>query len=170
MRNLKQLRKLLGFFCLFFQFMTDSVCGIELKNGCNEQRDDPFVIDVLEVGKVVKMEHVALAGKHQYGRHKEQYVTEQHDAAQAADGEVLALVALQHLHGREAQCPQGVQIGGDGPLQQVGTGTDDHQQGTDEEDGVLDFIQLSHSHSQWIGSGYHARRHSARKCPHRPAS
>ena len=109
--------------------------GIELENGGDEECHHPFVVDILQVGELVQSEKVRAVGEHQHAGHEEQQVAEQHDAAQTADGDTRTVVALEHLHRRKAQSTKTVDIRGQHPIQQAGTGTDDHQEGAGEEDG-----------------------------------
>lgn len=124
--------------------MVYAMGGIELKDGSNQERHHPFVVDILEEGELRESEDVALAGEHEYGADQEEQVAEQHDAAQATDGDAGAVIALKHLHGGEAYGAQGVDIRSQAPLEQAGASTYDHQQGSCEEDGGLQSIQLSH--------------------------
>ena len=132
--------------------------GIELQDGSDEERHHPFVVDILQVGELVQSEEIRAVGEHQNTGHEEKQIAEQHDAAQTADGDTRTVVALEHLHRRKAQGAKTVDIGCQRPVQQAGTGTDDHQEGTGEEDGGLEFIQLSHRQSRVTGCSYGGRR------------
>ena len=55
--------------------------GIELQDGSNQQRYNPFLIDILKIGNVIESEDVALTGKHKQGRHQKQHIAQQHHSA-----------------------------------------------------------------------------------------
>ena len=131
-------------FSFFCQFLTDSMEGIELQNSSYQQRHHPLVIDVLKIGDMVESEDVALTGKHQQCRDQKQYITDEHHPAKSADGHILSIVALLHLHGGKAKSTQGKYIRRSTPCQQTRAGTDDHQQATNQKDDAFYLTQLSH--------------------------
>ena len=52
------MRNLLKFFCLFLEFMTQSMHRIELQNGCDEEYNDPFVVHIFYIGDIIETENI----------------------------------------------------------------------------------------------------------------
>ncbi len=134
--------------------------GIELEDGGNEEGDDPLIIYIGDIVDLAHAEHVAHAGEHQQGGEQEQEVADEHHPAQPTDDKARALVALEELHRREGEGSDGVDIGRRFPRQDTRTGTNDHQDGSEEEDQVLRLTQLSH---RWLRGLGHCRSRSTRR-------
>ena len=94
---------------------------------------------------MAQSEHIRLAGKHQQSRHQKQDIAQQHHPAQTADGEVLPLIALLHLHRGKGDGSHSEDVWRTLPLQDTGTRANDHQHGTNQENDILQATQLSHS-------------------------
>ena len=78
------------------------------------------------------------------GRQQEKKITDKHHPTQTADDNVRALIALKELHGDKGKCPNGKDVWCKLPRQHARTCPHDHQQGTDQINGILDTIQLFH--------------------------
>ena len=129
--------------------------GIELQDGCNQQRHHPLVIPVLKIGDMVESEDVTLTGEHQQGGHQEEHITNQYHPAKTTNRHILSVITLFHLHGAKTEGTQSEHIRCSPPRQQTRPCTDDHQQATHKEDDVLYPTQLSHGlQSVWL-RGHH---------------
>ena len=166
---------LLGFFCLFFQFMTNSVRGIYLKNGSNQQQHHPFSHDINNVcvqtigDMVLEKRQQEIIGilHHEQPCQDEQDIGEDHDATQTTDHEAVAIVCLQYLHGRKQNGAYKENPGcGMTESEHIEAGTDDHHGTAYQEQDVLEPIQLSH-HLPPLPVVNH---HSVRRYPHRRPS
>ena len=78
--------------------MVNTVNGIELDDGCKQQRGYPLIIYILYVRDMWQPKEVTLRGKHQYRRNQEEEVTKKQYATQTANGYAWSVVALNHLH------------------------------------------------------------------------
>ena len=67
LRYLKQSHTDLAFFCLLVQFAVYPMGGIELQNGCNQQDDDPIVVDILQVYQIIDGQEGKMVGQHEQG-------------------------------------------------------------------------------------------------------
>ena len=124
--------------------------GVHLEEGCYEEGYNPVVVNVVYVGVVTingggKEGEEYLEGvlKEQQGGEDETEVGEDHDAAQAVDGEVGAEIYLRHLYDAEAEGSEGEEHGAealhwDGAnAEYYTTHADDHEEATEgKEDGL----------------------------------
>ena len=91
------MRKLLGIFCLFNQFIVYSDRCVQLQDGCQQQRHHPIIVNILCISYLIDKGHFPICSNKHDGCQQKQQVAEQHDAAQASDGNVASIIGLQHL-------------------------------------------------------------------------
>lgn len=107
----------LGFICILpFQFMRNTVCGVQFDKGCHQQKHHPLVVEIGDIGLVVGK---PVAGKgidciyHRDARQHEENIGNILHALQTVDNLRIALVELHRLHqgekhGAQQEHPAGV--------------------------------------------------------------
>ena len=129
---------------LFFtQLVADAVGGVHLQQGAYQQRHHPVVVEDIDVVGIARdglgkpgLEEVVAVLDHEYAGADEAGQGEKLDAAQTAQRDAGALIALARLHGGEEQTSRQHQEA-DKALEDeehIAAGTRHHQHAAGEEE------------------------------------
>ena len=122
--------------------------GINLQDGPHKHQHYPLVIDKGDVGLIGdETREIEVLGIDEGDTGKdEEHARDNHDLAQATDGEIVAFITLLPLHGDKSNRTDQKHPGKDFGLPQEGTATgpDGHEQAPNEHEGGLPTTERLH--------------------------